>query len=147
MINRDFAKKQIARMGQFRGFPKEFPEAIGELIDVLAKAETEELAKETIARFMESANSETLCPFPADIRSALADVTNEKLGEIRPDPNCHKCKGIGDIIINRGGMTAAKHCDCWARRPEPVYTPQPGDEPIGEDFKRQIAKAAKTLGR
>lgn len=32
-------------------------------------------------------------------------------------------------------------------RKEPKFIPAPDDEPIGEDFKRQIAKAAKTLGR
>lgn len=42
--------------------------------------------------------------------------------ELRPDPACSKCSGVGQrIITSESGDEGAARCDCWARRPEPKY--------------------------
>lgn len=139
-IKREFAKHQITRMGQLNGFPKDFPAAVAELVDALLTAPTEEIAKDVVSSFMEGANAETRCPFPSDIRGAVT----ARLEEFRPDPACPKCQD-GWIIVERGGMSGAEKCDCWARRPAPDYRKMPGSEPIG-GMLGDIAAAAKKLG-
>lgn len=140
-MNREFAKGQVRRMGQLKGFPKEIPEAASELVDALTTAPTEEIAKDVISSFMDGATSETPCPFPSDIRGAVT----ARLDEFRYDPECpRKCRD-GWIIVERGGLSGAERCTCWSRRPAPDYSKLKGAEPIGE-LALDIAGAAKRLG-
>jgi len=141
-----FAKKQISRMGQLKGFPKEFPEAVGELIDALMTAPSEEIARDVITSFVEDADAETPCPFPKQIRSAALDLLTAREGEILADPLCPKCGGIGEIVVFRGGLSGSSRCDCFARRPPVDWSKVPGYEPIGDEFRTQLAGAAKKLG-
>lgn len=124
MIDRELARKQIARIAQMKGFPRDFPEAIGELIDALTGAENEEIAKVAIGSFIETATADTPCPFPYDIRVRLLAKANKILGEMRPDPDCDKCGGTGEAVIRNIAspyFDKSMKCDCYARRPAPVW--------------------------
>lgn len=137
-MEREAARKQIMRMGQMNRFPKEIPESVGELVDALMTAPTEEIAKAIVSDYMASATADTLCPMPSAIR---ADVES-RLDPKRPDPDCLKCHGIGQIIVERNGTTGASGCDCWARRPAPVYKRQPGNDELQEQIKLLAARKA-----
>ncbi len=138
-MDRDFARKQIFRMAQLGGFPEKYVEAVGELIDALMTAPSEEMARAVISSVMESATGETRCPFPADIRSSIT----ARLEPFRPDPLCAKCGGIGDVVVQRGEFSGSYRCSCWARRPEPDYSKLPGVERV--DTRAMLAGAAKKL--
>jgi hypothetical protein len=139
MIDETLAKKQVMRIGQMRGFPKDIPEAMAELVKAVMKAPNEEIAKAVMADFVDGANAESVCPFPSDIKTAIAEMTNKVLGEVLPDPKCPKCEGIGWIYKTVRDETGVDKCDCWARRQRPVY-PKRGD---ADGFKEQIARVAE----
>src|ERR1700722_7212389 len=142
-MERDFARRQILRMAQMGGFPEKYVEAVGELIDALLTAPSEEIARDAITSFVESADSETRCPFPKDIRAAVQSIVRERLGDFLPDPECPKCFGIGDIIVERRGLTGSKRGDCYARRFPPDYSKLPGVEKV--DTAGMVEDAAKRL--
>lgn len=122
MISVDSASKQVKRLAQMKGFPRE-QEALKELVKALQMSASEEQSKAVISGFVEQATSETPCPFPGDIRNAVKAMQDE----IRPDPLCQKCED-GWVIRSRAGYSAAERCSCWAPRPAPKmeYVPLPG---------------------
>lgn len=145
-MERDFARKQIARMAQMNRFPKTEIEALGELIDALMTAPSDEMARAIITGVLEDANSDTPCPTGSDIRKAILDRLRVELGEILPDPDCQLCNGIGFPIIERNGSSGAgDKCKCWARRHPPVYRKRPGDAAMSADFNKQLIAGAKAL--
>lgn len=118
MIPQKFAKKQALRLAGMQGFPREFPEAIGELVKALESAPAEELAEKTVSTVLDSAMSDTRCPMPAELKAILHSLQDD----FRPDPNCTKCDGNGAVYVELpGGETGTVKCSCWARRPEPEY--------------------------
>lgn len=149
-VDREFAKGQIRRMAMLLGFPREYPEAIGGLVEALMTAPSEEIAREAVSSYVDDADTETRCPLPKAIRTAVLDILTKREGDILPDPMCPKCKGIGQIIVEYpDGSSASKGlCSCHARRPPPDYRKMAmmaGSEPIGE-LLDDIAGAAKKLG-
>jgi hypothetical protein len=142
--NREFAKSQIKRLTMLVGFPRDTPEAIADLTDALMTAPSEEYARDAITSFVEEADSETRCPFPKDIRAAVLQLLREREGEILPDPLCPKCKGAGDVIVEKNGYTSSYRCSCHARRPPVDYSKLPGVEKF--DMSELVAGAAKQLG-
>lgn len=122
MITVEFAGKQIKRMAQMKGYPRE-EEALKELVKALQNCASEAQAKSVIAGYVEQATSETPCPWPGDIRRAIKSLQEES----RPDPLCQLCEG-GWVLCKRAGYSAAERCTCWAPRPAPKidYVPLPG---------------------
>jgi hypothetical protein len=144
-MDRNFAKKQILRMGQMFRFPAQV-EALGELVDALLTAESEETARAVVSSFLEDATQDTPCPMASQIRGAVLERIRAEFGEVRPDPECPKCKGVGFPLSERG---AGPRCSCWSRRHEPDYRKLAGAEPIGEDINIRLKQlvAAKTGGK
>ena len=147
-MERDFARKQIFRMAQLGGFPEKYVEAVGELIDALMKAPTEEYARDVITSFVEDADGETRCPFPKDIRYAINRLLDAREGEIQADPCCPMCKGIGEILVDYpdGSSASRGRCTCFARRPPIDYSKLPGVEKF--DMRAMVAEvAARKAGK
>ena|SRR3990167_5026512 len=80
-------------------------------------AESDDHARSITDRVIDTAK---FCPSMVDIREA-AGALSKTLDEIRPDPDCAKCGGAGSIVVERGGLSGATSCDCWARRALPSW--------------------------
>lgn len=142
-MDRLFAKKQILRMAQMNRFPKTEVEALGELVDALMTAPSEDIARAVITEdFLEEATGDTFCPMPAEIKSKIL----ARLEDFRKDPDCPKCDDSGHLIFyDKEGLSYAERCTCWARRPERVYRKRPGDSAMSADFNKQLIAGAKAL--
>ena len=130
-------KAQISRLGQMRGYPRE-PPALRELVLALRTASTLEQATGVITALLEQATTETWCPMPGDIQR----VCNALRLPFLPDPACGTCDGSGWRIVERGGLSGADRCTCWARRPAPEYGPvrlEP-PEPARSNGMRSVAE-------
>lgn len=136
-MERAFARKQILRMGQMFKFPVE-PESMGELVDALLTAPNEEMAKDIISCIVRDADGDTPCPMASAIRRLITD----RLDPISPDPDCLACGGGGFMFVDRGGVSGASNCTCWARRPK-VEPPKQGGPP--KDLTRELKRASKIL--
>lgn len=90
MIDKETAKKQVKRLGQMVGFPANSAEAAGELVIALQSAYSEAIAKAVIDATLGTANAETRCPMPAELRRMVWDRQDP---EARPA--CKKCQGDG----------------------------------------------------
>lgn len=96
MIDITFATEQIRRLGGLNYFPREYPAALEELIQVAMTAETEEACRKAFDSILYDSDD---CPKPSDIRRVIA-VENEKAREIarteRTAPKtCPLCNGYG----------------------------------------------------
>ncbi len=123
MITAEIAGKQVKRLAQMRGYPRE-QEALKELVKALQISASEDQARAIISGFIKSATSDTKCPMPAEIEAAISAVRTES----RPDPLCQICGGDGWRTITRRGYSGSDRCVCWAPRPEPAieFVPLPG---------------------
>jgi hypothetical protein len=136
-MDRPFAKKQILRMAQMNRFPVQ-AEPMGELVDALLTAPSEEMAVDVIFCIMRDADGNTPCPMGSDLRRLIL----ERLEPVSTDPDCKACGGCGFVFTERGGMTGTKNCLCWARRPKFEYRNQGGPP---KDLTRELKKASKVL--
>lgn len=130
-MDKTFAKKQIMRMAQMFRFPKSDPEALGELIDAIMTAPTDGIAKGVVDAIMEEATSDTICPMPAEIKREILKLQ----GDFWPDPGCQSCHGVGDIVIERGGLSGSSKCHCWSRRPQPEYHSWPTSKIFSKELE------------
>lgn len=111
------AKVEISRMAQMSRFPRGEVPAIRELVEAIKTAPTLEIARAIVTEILSEANGDTACPMPAEIRRAVLARLESK----RPDPECLTCGGEGFVFVQRGEVSGATNCSCWARRPEPQY--------------------------
>lgn len=96
MIDITFATEQVRRLGGLNYFPREYPEALEELISVAMTAESENACRKAFDSILYDSDD---CPKPADLRRVIA-VENEKAREIakteRLAPRiCPLCRGQG----------------------------------------------------
>jgi hypothetical protein len=110
--SREFCKGQIKRLAGLPFGPRE-PEAVTVLIDALTQhSESEGHAKGIVDAFLQDESIEQ-CPTAAQIKhqafSSAATV-------VRPDRNCAACSGTGYRIVEKGRVSGADRCGCWARR-------------------------------
>jgi hypothetical protein len=61
------------------------------------------------------------CPSVPELRELAGQLVARTEEEIRPNPDCAACGGSGDVVVERGGFSGSKRCDCWARRPLPSW--------------------------
>lgn len=97
MIDKETAKKQVARLSQFLGFPRGEAGALGELLLAVQSARNEGIAQEAISAFLGTATSDTRCPMPADIRKAIW----ERQGDDSKRGKCDWCGGSGFRIVHK----------------------------------------------
>jgi hypothetical protein len=110
--SREFCKGQIKRLAGLPFGPRE-PEAVTVLIDALTQhSESEGHARGIVDAFLQDESIEQ-CPTAAQIKhqafSSAATV-------VRPDRNCAACSGTGYRIVEKGRVSGADRCGCWARR-------------------------------
>lgn len=114
MISKDMAKKQVSRLGGMFGFPIGMREAIEELILATQCADTELIAARAIGSFLETADSDTRCPMPKQIREAINAIQEPAYAPVKPpEPVCHDCDDSG-IVGGLLGGPAAEWCMCAA---------------------------------
>ena len=96
-MNLAIAKKQISRLSQMRGYPRnsDQEDALRELQLACASAASEETAKAVISSFLEASSADSYCPMPGDIRKALYDAQTAKASK----PRCPVCDGTGVKVI------------------------------------------------
>lgn len=95
MIEKAFAKAQVARLSQLDGFPREAP-AVGELVLALMVCKTDSTAMQVVTEIIDNAQGGSRCPYPADIRRMVYDRQAE--GEKR---KCEACGGSGWLTVYR----------------------------------------------
>lgn len=121
MIDKKESAPQIARLGQMRGYPRNEPAALNELIVAGCAAKTLEVCKRVIGGFLETATPETPCPMPADIRGAMyaadkPDYWQPEWGAPKEETfSCVQCCDTGML----GGSVAVtgdvwRWCSCKA---------------------------------
>ncbi len=141
MITVEIAGKQVKRMAQMKGYPRE-QEALKELVKALQISVSEDQAKALVSSFIEQATSESQCPLPGDIRKSVKAMQEES----RPDPLCQKCED-GWVIRTRAGYSGATRCTCWAPRPAAAWdrVPLPGQPNYIENDNRtaEMLKASE----
>jgi hypothetical protein len=123
MIAKDLAKKQIARLGGMFGFPIGMREAIEELVLAVQCAETEAIAARAISGFIDTADSDTRCPMPRQIREAI-NAIQEPVWEPEKAPEviCLDC-GDSGIVGGLVGGPPATWCFCSASRRAKLANP------------------------
>lgn len=113
MIDNTIAKKQIMRLGQMQGFPRDNPEALKELILGVQAADTEATAHAAISAMLETATAETRCPMPAQIRGWIWDRQNAGDTEAKKrTADCVFCGGTAMEIVEVAGYSGARTCRC-----------------------------------
>jgi hypothetical protein len=129
VLGKDKALELVMALWQMKGFPQKSPPAVNQLRDALMlnhkEPVDEALAVRVIDAIVQDATSETECPMPRDIRSAIL----AKMEPYRYDPDCPKCHGNGaygkNPVIRPNGLEdwpeGSIRCDCLARRPAPVW--------------------------
>lgn len=96
MINRDTAKKQVARLAGLENYPRWSDEALRELVVAMQSAASED---EAIAVVTDWVNHNGVCPKPADLRKLFFDL---KDAEDKPErPYCRKCSNSGFVMEKR----------------------------------------------
>ncbi len=94
MITKDFAKKQVLRLGGLMGFPQTV-EAANELIIALQVAGDPQQAEGWVSGFLDDSSSDTRCPSPGDIKRSLLD-RKQATAAIR---RCGICEGSGWLTV------------------------------------------------
>lgn len=154
-MTRDFARAQIGRFAMMDRYPKTELLALSDLVDALMTCppsrqvwkpevrnqpvnwgndDAEALARIVVESFLEGSTTDTRCPTASDIKAAIC----ARLEDWRPDPDCLLCKGEGFPYVP--GKGSGPKCSCWARRPAPVYPPNPATR---EELQTEIARAAQ----
>lgn len=103
MIEREIAKKQLARLSRFMGFPRTEAAAMDMLL-AIEGADTPEIAEQAITDFIDGARSDSRCPLPVDIRGWI----NEKQEPTKKRFHCRLCDNNGFrvrwiLVTYRGG--------------------------------------------
>ena len=113
MIDRSAAKIQVMRLGQLRYFPKDNPEALKDLVRVMAEASSEHIAGMAVSALLDTATAETYCPLPGQLRELFKSVENPITeAQEQRTRDCLVCGGTGLEIIERNGLTGARNCGC-----------------------------------
>jgi hypothetical protein len=122
MIDREFARSQVLRLAGLRRFPNQ-KEAVGELIDVLQAADTQDLAKQAIDEIHHDAKQ---CPMPSELRHVIRNLeapireAREKRRGMGKAP-CPYCEDIGWVYthviraisgVETGRYTGVELCRC-----------------------------------
>lgn len=141
MLDKEFCKLQIARLGQMDRFPDNKPQAMLELVKRLQLADDEKMAERIVSDFIDCASHETRCPMPGDIASEVHKRMTERYGDFLPDPECPSCEGTAfkRVLMSDGMPGSGPRCECVARR-KPVTARKSTSE-----FDGQIAEAAGRL--
>src|SRR5262245_21469408 len=112
MLDREFARNQVRRLSGLRSFPIE-PEAIGELIESLRSAPTEDHAASFVARWL---RSNIDAPRPAEVYASFEPSVAARDSSLRSEYACKECSDTGFVVVERGGSTGAEPCPrCRAR--------------------------------
>jgi hypothetical protein len=95
-------------MAGLRYFP-ETPEAVSELIDAMATAPNADAAAQFTTRWLGANES---VPTPAEIRGEF--FAGAQLAEFKPvvEYRCAECSDTGFVIVERGGVSGARRCEC-----------------------------------
>jgi hypothetical protein len=115
MIPAAIAKKQVMRLGQLMGFPRDNAPALEDMVAAFEKmAESKEESEACVAAFMENADASTRCPLASQVRRWFNEFGSQKQKEEsrRRTSTCGRCGGTGFRIIERGGLTGAAECEC-----------------------------------
>lgn len=112
MIDREFAKSQIASLGCLP-FPPTTDEGMGELINTLAhKARSKQHAKRVIDAIIEAPgedrNGQRRWPDPERIRALAWSMLEDR----EKQRACEHCGGGGWISVTIGQYDCAKRCIC-----------------------------------
>ena len=105
MIERHVATQQVERFSGLDWYPREGP-AVKELVKAMQTAPSEAAAEYITNELVRDARE---CPKPADLYR-LIGIEKEKRDSL--SKNCPTCHGTGFIIVERGGLTGAKDCEC-----------------------------------
>jgi hypothetical protein len=116
MIDQKEAAKVVARMAQMHNYPnpKFEPAAFKELVNACAVAKDIETAHRIVGEFISTANSETKCPMPADLRRVLYAAAKPEYYEQKfadsPAVTCSACSDTGCA----GGLNGEpwRWCEC-----------------------------------
>lgn len=116
MIDKTVAKKQVMRLGGLRDFPKDNSEVLRDLIEAVQEAESDQQAGECISSFVDFADDQTRCPLAPMLRRWFYDHQEADKNEAQQrTAGCSKCNGTGMEIVQRGGLTGARDCECRKR--------------------------------
>jgi len=139
-LDEQFCMKLILSMDQMDRFPRN-EHSLSRLVEKLQKADDEQMAKEIVDGFVDSASHETRCPMPGDIAAEVHKRMTERYGDFLPDPECPSCEGTAfkRVLMSDGMPGSGPRCECVARR-KPVTARKSTSE-----FDGQIAEAAGRL--
>lgn len=113
MIEKDLAKKQVMRLGQMLGFPRDNAEALRELVSAVQVANTRAMAEAAITNVLDTATTDIRCPMPAEIRRWINErQESEDTAQKRRTRECRVCSGTGVEIVERNGLSGARECAC-----------------------------------
>ena len=112
MLTKPIIEKQINRLSQLDGFPKQ-QEAVDELIAVLQTAPSVNAAHNFVTSWL---HEEQKAPMPAAIYRYFHPPAQQKPGVSRPGSRgCPDCEGIGWVIVaGPNKTTGAYKCKCGA---------------------------------
>jgi hypothetical protein len=110
MIDQMTAALQVRRFGGLEYFHILPPEALDELVAVLASSETEDVAAQAVSRWIEY-NAKR--PTPVELRVVVERLNREHLDRIQGHhANCPKCCDVGLVVVD--GVFAACSCPTGA---------------------------------
>ena len=109
MIERAKARSQVKRLSMLLGFPRDSEDAMTDLIDAVQCAATDKQAEDCIAAFLDTSEADSRCPLAPALRRWIYDHQDASKQRVA---GCPHCKGTGYLIVERGGLTGAKDCEC-----------------------------------
>lgn len=109
MIEKHIAAAQVSRFSQLDWFPREAA-GLNELVKAMQTAPNEFAAEYVATEWLREARE---APKPSDIMRALQGERDKMEKAVN---NCKKCNGTGMVIVERGGFTGARDCECRHRK-------------------------------
>lgn len=97
MIEQATASKQVERLAQMFGYPRNEPRALKELHLALMSAKSVALADSVINGILSLATADSRCPMPGDLRRLVWD----RQGDTSGGAKCEQCNGDGWITVYR----------------------------------------------
>ncbi len=110
MIERHVAQAHVERFSGLDWYPRDGA-ALRELVTAMQTAKNEVIAEVVTTNWIAESRE---APKPADLRRLIYQEIERFEAEYPPAP-CGKCQGTGYIIVERGGLSGAKDCECRAK--------------------------------